>query len=213
MKIVIVFLGADGSGKSTVIEAITPILKEKYTTNVHYEHLRPNYISSLGVAMGKRTKAEEAKITKVENPHAEKPSGFFGSLFRLSYYLIDYMWGYYKKIYKSDGIWIFDRYFYDFIIDPRRGKINLPQWFIKLFGCIIPSPDLIICLGTEAEKIHQRKPELSLHEIKRQVDMLKLFSQKHKRAVWVNTGCPVEETVESAMQIINEYFSNNVQSL
>jgi thymidylate kinase len=203
----IVFLGTDGSGKSTVIDAITPVLRRKYATNINYEHLRPNYIPSLGVAMGKRTKDDETQITKVENPHSEKPSGFFGSLFRLSYYLIDYTYGYYKKIYKSDGIWIFDRYFYDFIIDPRRGKINLPQWLIKLFGCIIPSPDLIICLGTDAGTIYQRKPELSLHEIKRQVDMLKLFSQKHKKAVWIDTGCSIEKTVKDTMQIINSCFN------
>jgi thymidylate kinase len=213
MKIILVFSGTDGSGKSTVINAIIPILKEQYTMDIHYEHLRPNYICSLGVAMRKRTKAEEAKITKVENPHAEKLSGFFGSLFRLFYYLIDYTWGYYKKVYKSDGIWIFDRYFYDFIIDPHRGKINLPRWLIKLFGSIIPSPNLIICLGTDAEKIYQRKPELPLDEIKRQVKMLRLFSAKHKNAVWVDTGCPIEKSVENAMQIINEYFNQNVQSV
>jgi thymidylate kinase len=209
MKMVLVFLGTDGSGKSTVIDAIIPILKEKYAADIHYEHLRPNYISSLGVAMGKRTKKEEAKITKVENPHAEKPSGFFGSLFRLSYYMIDYTLGYYKKIYKSEGIWIFDRYFYDFIIDPHRGKINLPQWLIKLFGCLVPSPDLTVCLGTDAEKIHQRKPELPLDEVKRQIDMLNLFSKKHKKAVWIDTGCSIAETVENTMQAINVYFNKN----
>jgi thymidylate kinase len=209
----IAFLGTDGSGKSAVIDAITPLLKEKYTTDIHYEHLRPNYISSLGVAMGKRTKEEESKITKIDNPHTEKPSGFAGSLFRLSYYWIDYTWGYYRKIYKSKGIWIFDRYFYDFIIDPYRGKINLPQWLIKLFGCFIPSPDLIICLGTDANKIHQRKPELPLNEIQRQVDKLKSFSGKHKRTVWIDTGCSIAETTENTMHAINNCFHKNVQSI
>jgi thymidylate kinase len=211
MKTCIVFLGTDGSGKSTIIDAVIPAIKEKYNISVQYEHLRPNYIPSLAVLLGKRTKEKEAAITKVEDPHSEKPSGFLGSLFRLSYYFLDYTWGYYRKIYKSSGIWIFDRYYYDYMLDPRRGRINLPQWIIRFYVLFIPSPDLIFCLGTDAEKIHKRKPELPLNEVKRQISALYEFSTNYKNAVWIDTGCSIEESVNNTMSVINSYL--NAKSL
>ena len=55
------------------------------------------------------------------DPHAGKTSGVLGSLLRISYYWIDYTYGYFRKIYMDKAVknhvWIFDRYFYDYIND------------------------------------------------------------------------------------------------
>jgi thymidylate kinase len=206
---IIVFLGTDGSGKSTIINAVTPIIEKEYNKKIHYEHLRPNYIPSLAVLLGKRTKEQEAKIERVENPHAKKPSGFLGSLFRLSYYIIDYTVGYLLKVYPSKDIFFFDRYYYDYLIDAQRNLVNLPLWIIKFYGFFIPSPDLIICLGTDAEKIYQRKPELPLEEVVRQINELKKISVKYKSAVWIDTGCSIEETIENTVQVIDNCLDKN----
>ena len=52
----IAFLGTDGSGKSTIIDAITPILNEAFHKGMTYEHMRPNYLPSLAVLTGKKPK-------------------------------------------------------------------------------------------------------------------------------------------------------------
>jgi thymidylate kinase len=142
----------------------------------------------------------------VTDPHGSKPSGFFGSFLRLSYYSLDYVLGYWLKVYpalvKQPTLYIFDRYFYDYYIDSRRGMVSLPKWLIKLYGIFIPSPDVILCLGADAEAMHARKPELPLEEVKRQVKELQAFYKSNKRAVWIDTGCSIEESVDKALEVI-----------
>lgn len=202
-KYVIVFLGTDGSGKSTIINAISPMLEVQTGYKVCYEHLRPNYLSSLGVALGKRTAQEEHERGPVTDPHSLPPSGFLGSFLRLCYYMIDYTWGYFRKIYPSERkVWFFDRYYYDYYIDQRRARLSLPQWVLKMFGALVPSPDLILCLGADPEKIYQRKPETSLKEVTRQVEFLQNFCDRHNNAQWIDTGTSIEVSVENVMHAI-----------
>jgi hypothetical protein len=200
----IAFMGTDGSGKSTIIQKIIPVLNEAFHNGIYYEHLRPNYIPSLAVLLGKKKREGAAVVNN--NPHGNQPSGFLGSLFRLNYYLLDYTIGYMVKIFLKKSVkscvWIFDRYYYDYYIDPKRNCISLPPWIVKFYGYIVPSPDLIICLGTDANVIRNRKPELPLSEIKRQVLALKVFAQKEKKAIWIDSGCSEDETVCMTMDAI-----------
>lgn len=205
----IAFLGTDGSGKSTIIDAITPVLAEAFHKGVYYEHMRPNYLPSLAVLTGRRSK--DAPVEQCTNPHGGKQSGFFGSLLRISYYWLDYTYGYMRKIWidKSvkNHVWIFDRYFYDYVNDPQRACIRLPKWLLRCYGLFVPIPDLVICLGTDPEKIHERKPELPIEEVDRQVKALKKFANNNSKAVWVDTGCSVEESVNQTMTAILKMMS------
>lgn len=206
----IAFLGTDGSGKSTIINAVSSVLGQAFHKGVRYEHMRPNYLPSLAILTGKRSKDTPMEICT--NPHGGKTSGFIGSLLRVSYYWLDYTYGYLCKVYfdKSvkNHVWIFDRYFYDYVNDPQRACIRLPQWLLKCYGLFIPKPDLIICLGTDPERIHARKPELPLVEVRRQVETLKVFAKNNKKAVWIDTGCSVEESVHYTMKAILNMMGN-----
>lgn len=198
----IAFLGTDGSGKSTIIDKITPMLNEAFHNGVNYEHMRPNKVPSIAKLFGKK----EEFSGPVSNPHGSSASGFIGSLVRWCYYLLDYTFGFYLKIWPKKAVkscvWIFDRYYYDYLIDPKRARIKLPQWLLKLGQFVIPEPDLILCLGTDAKAIQQRKPELTLQEVERQVAALKKFSESHKRAVWIDTGNDIETSTNDAMEAI-----------
>ena len=202
----VAFIGTDGSGKSTIIEGIRPPLEAALHSSLKYEHMRPNLLPSLAKLFGKETHELGKPVT---NPHGNTPSGTFGSFVRLFYYSIDYILGYWLKVYldkaRKPCLYVFDRYFYDFIIDPMRSRISLPKKIIELFQFIIPEPDLIICLGTDPKTIHARKPELPLNEIKRQVQELKVFCRKKsKKAIWIDTGLPIEESINQALSAIIE---------
>lgn len=200
----IVFLGTDGSGKSTMINTITPILESRYGLNVRYEHLRPNYFPSIAVALGRRTEEEEKQTTVVDDPHNVKTSGPLGSLFRLLYYLADYTIGYLMKVaFTKDTLWLFDRYYFDFILDPRRFRINIPMRIMKFCEIFIPKADLIISLGSSPEIIFNRKPETSLEEVTRQTEYLRNLVEKKRNAVWVDTGVPIDESVENILTEID----------
>lgn len=199
--IVVAILGTDGAGKSTLIEEIRSMMDKALHSKSMYEHLRPNSLPSLARLFGRPVK--EGPTTE---PHAGKPSGFLGSLVRLSYYTIDYVIGYWAKVFpalvKRPCMYVFDRYFYDYYIDPYRSRISLPRWIIRAFGLFVPEPDIILCLGADCEAIHTRKPELPLEEAKRQIDALRQFCDKNKKAVWIDTGCSIEESVDQALEAI-----------
>jgi thymidylate kinase len=209
----IAFLGTDGSGKSTIIENIKPTLSDAFHKAVYYEHMRPNKFPSIAKLLGN---SEEFK-GPVTNPHASSTSGFLGSFLRWSYYMLDYTVGFYLKIWPKKAIrscvWIFDRYYYDYLIDPKRGRIKLPKWLLKLGQFIIPEPDLILCLGTDAAAIHKRKPELTLKEVERQVLELRTFCESHKKAVWIDTGKDIETSSNDALEVIITMMSKRFESV
>ena len=198
---VIAVEGTDGSGKSFIINSITPVLNEAFHNGVIYNHLRPNAIPDLGVLLGKKKKEDEAVVCT--DPHGQKPSGLVGSLIRWGYYMIDYTFGYMKKvwpqIHTKSKVFIFDRYYYEYYLDQKRSRTNLPQWVIRFGELFLPNPDLILCLGGDPEKIYARKPETSLEEVKRQTDVLKNFCGERKNAVWIDTTIQPEESVKAAL--------------
>ena len=197
----VAIMGCDGAGKTTVIDQIKLPLNNAVHNELYYEHMRPNLIPNIAQLLGK--KKADGPTT---DPHGSQPSGLAGSLLRLTYYSFDYIAGYWLKIYpakvRKSCIWLFDRYYYDYLVDPYRARLSLPEWLIKLVGTVVPAPNLILRLGADPATIHSRKPELSIEEVQRQIERLREFCDKNKRAVWINTGCSIEESVDKTLEVI-----------
>ena len=204
----IAVMGTDGSGKTTILDAVCPVLKNMTHGKLVRHHLKPDLIPPLGRLRG--VKYEKSHVCAT--PHASTPSGFVGSFMRLSYLMFDYILGYWFKIRirlarTPITYWIFDRYAYDMLIDPKRFRIKLPRWIIKAFLMFAPRPDLILCLGGDPDKIFARKPETSLEEVKRQVAALKKFCDNSKRAVWIDTTKSIDESADAALTTILEQMA------
>lgn len=201
----VAFLGTDGSGKSTLIEKVTPVLYQMMHHPIEYRHLRPGLLPSLARLAGKPQMSGP-----VTNPHGGKPSGWIASLVRFFYYYIDYTLGYYLRIFpwlvKRPTLVICDRYYYEYMIDPRRCAVRLLPGFARFFSWFIPKPDLILCLGGDPEKIYARKPETSLGEVKRQVAALRSFCDGNNRAVWIDTTTSIDESYDAIMREIEEHM-------
>ncbi len=199
----IAVMGTDGAGKTTIIDRITKPLNEAVHNALFYEHMRPNLIPNIAQLFGK--KKQDGPVV---NPHSSKPSGMIGSLLRLFYYSFDYIIGHLLKVYpmivKKSSIWIFDRYYYDYMIDPKRARMNLPKWIISIMGYFIPKPDLVLCFGADPKAIFDRKPELPLEEIAKQVDKLKEFCNKNDKVVWIDTGNSIDDSVKETFNVILE---------
>lgn len=214
---VIVVEGTDGSGKSFIINSITPILNGAFHNGVVYNHLRPNVIPDIAELMGKRKKAEKDKVTVVSDPHAGKQSGFIGSFIRWSYYMIDYTFGYLKTVWPAihtkSKVFIFDRYYYEYYFDQKRSHTSLPKWILRIGEWLLPKPDLVLCLGGDPQKIYERKPETSLEEVTRQTNVLKDFCAKRKNAVWVDTTTAPEESIRCAMNAICDMMSHRFKNV
>lgn len=207
----IVILGVDGSGKSTVIEAITPSLNTITNNQIVAKHFRPGLLPPLARLKGKQA----VQIGPVLDPHGSTPSGTVGSLLRLTYLTLDYVLGYWlllrPKIAKSPTVIVFDRYCYDMVLDPRRFRINLPVGLVRWFIRLAPKPDLIICLHGNPAVITARKNELPLVEVKRQTEALLAFAKQEPNAVLVSTEGTVEQARDDVLVALRDFCERSAK--
>lgn len=163
-------LGPDGVGKSTFIELLHKKSVEifnKELDGIKVYHFRPNIIPNLGKTMENIGVGKQD--TNFENPHRGTPKGFISSFIRIIYYWIDYVIGYWAIIRKKCNIGykiIFDRYFYDFIVDPERSSIKLPLWIRMILLNVTPQPSIVFILSCNEDIIYKRKQELSIKKIR-----------------------------------------------
>lgn len=200
-----VILGPDGSGKGAVISQVKFKFSNKYSM-IKIFHWRPGFLPPLkNIYMPWKWK--EVIDIPVTNPHGSKPSGYFFSLVRLLYYLFDFVIGYYlttPKLVTKNALLIFDRYYYDTVIDPFRSRINLPSWFIKLFLPLIPKPDLTIYLDNQPDELYERKQELPVEELARQVKEWREFISLLPNARIVTTDKPLDDVVNEVTKLVLE---------
>jgi thymidylate kinase len=203
---VVAVLGVDGAGKSTVINAILPALSAATHNAVIVQHLRPGLLPPLARWRG----GHRGQPGPVLEPHSSRPSGTLGSLFRLTYLMLDYVFGYWfwtrPKIAKQPTVVIFDRYAYDMANDQRRFRISLPNCVAGWFVALAPRPDLIICLHGTPEAIAARKSELPLEETRRQVDALRSFAAREPNAVLISTDVSISETRDAVLNCLLRSF-------
>lgn len=89
----------------------------------------------------------------------------------MTYYWLDYVIGIpylLRKEVQYEKYSIYDRYIYDFVVDPQRSRINLPDWLRKLYACMVIQPQIIFILYADFMVIYKRKQELTIDEIARQ---------------------------------------------
>ena len=204
--LVIAVLGTDGAGKSTIISAIAPTLSAATHGSVVFKHLRPGLLPPLARIRGQQPE----QVGPVTNPHASMPSGFLGSLIRLVYATIDYIFGYWVLVWPKiakvpSAVVVFDRYAYDLMIDPKRFRIGLPTKLISWFCLFVPKPDIILCLYASASLVVLRKQELPLEEVVRQTSALREFALSNSRAVLISTEGTVDETRDRVLLAVRRY--------
>lgn len=211
-------MAPDGTGKTTFLDALLDELNFYYVNNsednrFHIYHFRPSLLPNLGVV------GEKAGVMKQDtdftNPHRSKPANPVSSLLRISYYTLDYIIGWQKCVRNDvhyDRYTIFDRYSYDFIVDPRRTKLNLPECIRKFFVRLTPQPKIVFCLKARPEVVYARKQELSLDEIKRQSELYKKVAESDKkRFVMIDAEQTPEEMARQAVEVIlNKYTEKTI---
>jgi len=162
----ITFSGVDGAGKSTVLEHIKQILQKKYRHKIVVIRHRPSILPILSAWRYGKDEAEKRNIAVL--PRQGKNNNFFSSFFRFSYYYIDYILGqfyvYFKYVRRGYTV-LYDRYYFDFIVDARRTNINLNKKFIKSGYSFIIKPSINVFLYADPETILSRKKELAEKDI------------------------------------------------
>lgn len=207
----------DGAGKTTFLDNLLSDLSFFYVQRIedgrfHVYHFRPSILPNLG-AVGEKTGVMQ-QDKNFTSPHRAKVSNPLSSLFRISYYTLDYIIGWNKCVRNDvhyDRYSVFDRYSYDFIVDPRRIRIGLPRKIREFFVSLTPKPDLVFYLDASPETIFSRKQELTYDEIKNQISIYRELSKKDKkRFIVLDAEKKPEDLSDEATKIILERYTEKL---
>lgn len=206
----------DGTGKTTFIQSIAECLAFYFVCEakdlVQINHFRPSTLPNLGAAGEKmRIMKQDTNFT---DPHRSKPASLWGSLLRMGYYWLDYLIGtpwILRKNAQFSKVTIFDRYVYDFLVDPRRSRIALPYWLRRCFASLIKQPKVVFILDADSETIYQRKQELTKGEITRQLSAFKSLAKTlGKRAHIIDATQAPEAMAAEAITILLDRFATKL---
>ncbi|MGB3798349.1 MAG: phosphotransferase [Lewinella sp.] len=162
----VTFSGVDGAGKSTVIGEVTTIIDKQIRRPVKVLRHRPSLLPILSAYVHGKEGAEQRSVERL--PRTGDNRSVFSSLFRFGYYYADYLVGqwyvYVRYVLRGYAV-VYDRYYYDFILDARRSNIELPA-FVPRWGLpFLMKPDYNFFLYADADTILARKQELDRETI------------------------------------------------
>jgi len=190
--------GPDGCGKSSVIEALKPMLLPVSRRTLEF-HFRP----FVGYP------ANDTVVT-VPDPHGRKPRHPITSVLKLFYYVFDYIVGYILKIWlpkvRATAI-VFDRYYDDLIVDPRRYCYGGPRFLLKWIRPLIPKPDIVFCLDAPADILQSRKQEVPFEETVRQREVYHDLVSNLRNGHVIDASQPLEQVVQDVQAIVLQYLA------
>ena len=198
----VVVLGPDGVGKISVLHRVGEDLTPAFWKKAYF-HLRPH----LG-------RPQTAAFDPVTDPHGAELRGPLLSTVKLFYFLFDYIFGYALQVYPKrvqSTFVLFDRYFQDLLVDPRRYRYSGAMWLARLLGRCIPKPDLWVLLDAAPEVVVARKGEVTLEEAARQRDAYRAIMQKLKNVLIVDAAQPLEEVVRDVEDCIIDRFEKQTK--
>lgn len=198
------FTGADGAGKTTIIEFIQDRISPVYGKCTEYFHFRPLLIPNLGEAAHSAGLKKEVD-REYDKPHRGAKSSVLSSFVRLCYYTADYILGFWVRVKphcKITKVVIFDRYYTDVIVDSRRSSIHLNTRFLYLWGWLfVPKMNYNFLITADTDVILSRKQELDRSGIERINSKMDYLSDKRGYYLVQNNGT-ADEAVEKILTII-----------
>ena len=197
----IVLCGADGSGKSTIGNALVSELSGTFNpVKGRQFHWKPPVFSG----------SRQAARAPVTDPHRTPPRNAFLSLIYFIVHWLEFFLGSYLRIRpvtSRGGLVLIDRYYYDFLVDQQRYRLRVPQWLVRLGLLFLKKPDLVLLLDAPAEVLHSRKQEVDLAEIRRQreayLNMVKSLPNGHV----VKAAQSVEDVVKDIKKLILQFMA------
>lgn len=196
----VVLLGADGSGKSTVVQALSAALAPAFR-RVTALHLAP--------ALFRYRRAGRT----VSAPHGQRPRSLPGSLAKAVYWLLDYSLGYYVRVRSAlarSTLVLFDRYLLDALADPRRYRYGGPPRLLPLIWRLVPKPDLVILLDAPTDVLRSRKQEVAVAETERVTGAYRRIVMTSGIGHIVDAAQPVDGVVRAAGAVILDFLRARV---
>lgn len=116
-----------------------------------------------------------------------------------------YLFGWLTTLYPAkvrSTLLLFDRYYHDLLVDPRRYRFRGPMWLARWAGRMVPAPDLWLVLDAPPEILQRRKQEVPLAETARQSEAYRQLAARLHDAHIIDATQPLERVVAAAADAI-----------
>lgn len=217
--LMVAVLGVDGAGKSTVMAALERDLGPAFwsTKQYHGRALESPLRWTKRVREQRRRRDAEIEAEagrsqkKPRDPHAKSLRGLGLSLVKLGAWWADFtVLGYVMDVHprlRRSGLVLFDRYYQDLLVDPKRHRYGGPLWLARFAGRFFPKPHLTILLDAAPEVLYARKREVSLEETTRQREAYLSLVQKIPNGRVVDASRSPQEVAAGVEKIILDHMS------
>ena len=185
----VAILGADGAGKSSVIDLVVEHLCGQ-GVEVDYHHWCPKLNAS-----------EDDAVVNVD-PHGQFPRGWLISNMKLIYYLVVWRASFLGKIRESrrkSCLVLFDRYYEDLLVDPIRYRFSGSRKLARFVFRWMPKPDCIFFLDAPAEVLCARKQEVEIGVLRGIVTKYQQFVENDPKGIIVDATQPIDCVAESVI--------------
>ncbi len=193
-------LGPDGAGKSALLEALE--MRLAHTAKpIKVRHLKPDIFF----------RAHRQSRGVVTDPHGKPPRSVLVSVLKLVFWTLE-LWV--DRLFTArcnSPLEIWDRYYHDVLVDPKRYRYQGPMWLVRAFGWFVPSPDLFIILDAPTEVLQDRKREVAPEETERQRQSYRDLADRLERCVVIDANRPFDITVSDAAAAIVARMAEKTQ--
>src|SRR5438094_1673448 len=199
--LLVAVMGPDGAGKSTLIEHLVQAVGPAFDRHRLF-HWRP-------MLLWRRKTTRDTT-----QPHSLPPHGRLWSVARLFAHLLDYWLGYWlviRPVLARSGLVVFDRYFDDVLIDPKRYRYGGPLWLARMLRPLIPQPDLILVLDATEEAVLSRKQEVDPAEVQRQRQLYARCVDKASSTRVINATGSISQVTAEAVKTVIEHLSQRFE--
>jgi len=187
--ILIIFLGIDGAGKTTLTNEVMRLLKEKYKLRFKYVWFR----SKTQIYLSDKIFRHSTKVKQMPKSHEKKNPNNISNLCR-NLILYPILFDYFMiiifliKIPMLLGYNIIcDRYIYDIILDLSSDFGYTQEKTKKLLRLnIFQSPDIIYFINVPSDIAKKRRPEHSIEELNDKIKTLNQFKEYSKFSRIIN---------------------------
>jgi thymidylate kinase len=202
----IVFLGPDGAGKSSVVQAVNTKLGRIFPRSRCYR-FPPSLLS--------RT-LRRPEPAPEKQPHGSAPRSFLHSVIRaVCYWFVYYVPGYFVTLrldLAMGTLVLHDRHLIDSQVDPKRYRYGGPAWLLRLICRFVPKPHIVILMDAPAEALQARKQEVPFEESARQREAYRAMVGSMRNGYIVDANQPRERVANEVCDIILRQLKSRITS-
>lgn len=207
----VVFLGLDGSGKSSVLAALEKIFSPPSFAGVQTFYRHPGILyARLFQDLPNQPPADKGPAP-IEH-YRKRPHGMIKSIVKMGILALDWFVTYWSQLVhrRAKGyVILFDRHFFlDVSADPLRYRYGGPRWLAWLLARLLPQPDLVILLDAPVEILQTRKKEMPPEKAALQRAAYLELIQEWPNGQIIDVSQPLEDVINEAKQIIFRYNKN-----